>query len=403
MPSQTFPVPSKRPAASAKDGWTWLAAAGYVAAVAPGCVAVLPFGQRVIRRLTKTFRAMLEQNGYGECAFPVLQPASLWEASGRGARFAGGLFETEGGNARFVVNPTQEEVVLAVTRQAHVRPGAPLRLFQVSDRARNETRPAHGLVRGRTFLLADCYAVAADDADAAEEAARLRGALDSFLRGTGLVPRWARVSPTRGGVRTDSLWVPTVTPQCVVHACGSCAASFRDAAPLAACAACGGMLTEVAAAEVADVVCNDTAIAAAMGEPLAGRSRHLTVAGLGLSRLLQLLAERYHDERGLCWPHRLAPYDLHIVAAPNRAAEAEKLEAHVTRAGGDVFVTVAERLPRGLIDAELIGVPIQAVLGARTAPGTVETRFRGTDERHQDTTQTLIRRWQDRLAKEQQT
>lgn len=401
MPHQAFPVPLKRPAAPATDGWTWLAAAGYVAAVAPGCIALLPFGQRVISRLAETFRVTLGKLGYGECVFPVLQPASLWEASGRGARFAGGLFTTEGGNARFVVNPTLEEVVLATTRQAHPRAGTPLRLFQISDRARNETRPAHGLVRGRTFLLADCYAVAANEADARQEAERLRGGLTQFLQWTGLPARWASVSPSRAGIRTDSLWLPTTTPQCAVQVCGGCSASFRHAEPTERCPACSSALAEMPAAEVADVVCDDTAIAAAMGERLAGRARHLTVAGCGLSRLLQLLAERYHDDRGLYWPHRLAPYDVHIVAAPDRAAEAALLESHIVRAGGDALLTVADRLPRGLVDAELIGVPIQAVLGAHTAPGTVETRFRGTDERHEDSSETLIRRWQDRLAKEQ--
>ncbi len=109
--------------------------------------------------------------------------------------------------------------------------------------------------------------------------------------------------------------------------------------------------------------------------------------GIGVTRLLAVLAERNHDPAGLAWPEAIAPFDVHIVAAgkgPAAAALAEDLAAQLEAAGRDVLYDDRASISPGVkfADAELIGVPWIVVAGRDAPSGRVELRDRrgGTRE-----------------------
>ncbi|HWD07015.1 MAG TPA: proline--tRNA ligase [Amycolatopsis sp.] len=109
--------------------------------------------------------------------------------------------------------------------------------------------------------------------------------------------------------------------------------------------------------------------------------------GVGVSRLVAVLAEQNHDESGLVWPREVSPYDVHLVAArkdDDIVAGAEKLAADLDAAGLDVLFDDRKASPGvKFADAELVGVPTILVVGRGLANGLVEVKDRRTGEREE--------------------
>jgi prolyl-tRNA synthetase len=112
--------------------------------------------------------------------------------------------------------------------------------------------------------------------------------------------------------------------------------------------------------------------------------------GIGVSRVVAAVAEEYHDEHGLAWPAALAPYAVHLIAVPGRGdqataviAEADRVYADLRAQGIDVLYDDRDVSPGvKFADADLVGVPLQLVVGAKgVARGVVERKMRATGER----------------------
>jgi prolyl-tRNA synthetase len=109
--------------------------------------------------------------------------------------------------------------------------------------------------------------------------------------------------------------------------------------------------------------------------------------GMGVSRLLSVLAEVHHDEAGLCWPAEVAPYQVHLLAlgadrSPEVAEVAERLYGRLAEAGVDVLFDDREVSPGvKFADADLLGIPTRLVIGAKgLARGVLEWRSRASGE-----------------------
>ena len=112
--------------------------------------------------------------------------------------------------------------------------------------------------------------------------------------------------------------------------------------------------------------------------------------GIGVSRVVAAVVEEHHDEHGLAWPAALAPYDVHLVVVPGRGeqaagviAEAERVYEELTDRGVDVLYDDRDVSPGvKFADADLVGVPVQLVVGAKgVAKGVVERKDRATGTR----------------------
>jgi prolyl-tRNA synthetase len=105
--------------------------------------------------------------------------------------------------------------------------------------------------------------------------------------------------------------------------------------------------------------------------------------GIGISRIVAAVAEEHHDDQGLAWPVELAPYDVHLVALGDVAAAADTLYAELGAAGFAVLYDDRDARPGvKFADADLVGVPVQLVVGAKgLARGIVERKVRATGER----------------------
>ncbi len=112
--------------------------------------------------------------------------------------------------------------------------------------------------------------------------------------------------------------------------------------------------------------------------------------GIGVSRVLAAVAEEYHDENGLAWPAALAPYDLHLIVVPGRGdgaaaviAEAERIYDELRARRIEVLFDDRDVSPGvKFADADLLGMPVQLVVGAKgVGRGVVERKVRATGER----------------------
>jgi len=133
--------------------------AGMIKKLGAGIYTYMPMGLRVIRKVEAIVREEMNRAGAVEITMPVVQPAELWQESGRFDKMGPELLRIQDRHERdYIVQPTSEEVVTDIARQ-EIRSykQLPLNLYQIQTKFRDERRPRFGLMRGREFIMKDAY------------------------------------------------------------------------------------------------------------------------------------------------------------------------------------------------------------------------------------------------------
>jgi len=133
--------------------------AGLVRNVASGLYTWLPTGLKVLKKVENVVREEMERAGAIETLMPMVQPADLWEESGRWEDYGPELLRLSDRHDRpFVLGPTHEEVITKlVSNEISSYKQLPLNVFQIQTKFRDEIRPRFGVMRGREFLMKDAY------------------------------------------------------------------------------------------------------------------------------------------------------------------------------------------------------------------------------------------------------
>ena len=142
--------------------------AGLIKKLGAGIYSYMPMGLRVIRKVEAIVREEMNRAGAIEMSMPVIQPAELWQETGRFEKMGPELLRIKDRHDRdFVVQPTSEEVVTDVMRQdIKSYKQLPKNLYQIQTKFRDERRPRFGLMRGREFTMKDAYSFDRDAAAA---------------------------------------------------------------------------------------------------------------------------------------------------------------------------------------------------------------------------------------------
>ena len=133
--------------------------AGMVRKLAGGIYTYMPMGLRVIRKVERIVREEMDRAGAIELLMPVIQPAELWQESGRWEKYGPELMRIKDRHQRdFIVQPTSEEVITDIARQ-EIRSyrQMPRNLYHIQTKFRDERRPRFGVMRGREFTMKDAY------------------------------------------------------------------------------------------------------------------------------------------------------------------------------------------------------------------------------------------------------
>ena len=133
--------------------------AGMIRKVAGGMYTFLPLGWRVIRKIEQIIREEMDAAGGQEVCMPIMQPAELWEESGRWAAYGDEMMRIKDRHHRdFCLGPTHEEMITDLVRnEVRSYKQLPLLLYQIQDKFRDERRPRFGLMRSREFIMKDLY------------------------------------------------------------------------------------------------------------------------------------------------------------------------------------------------------------------------------------------------------
>lgn len=133
--------------------------AGMIRKLASGLYTWLPLGLRVLRKVEQVVREEMNQAGALEVLMPSVQPAELWQESGRWQEYGGELLRLKDRHQRdFCFGPTHEEVITDLVRnQISSYKQLPINLYQIQTKFRDETRPRFGVMRAREFLMKDAY------------------------------------------------------------------------------------------------------------------------------------------------------------------------------------------------------------------------------------------------------
>ena len=162
--------------------------AGMIRKLAAGLYSWLPLGLRVLRKVERIVREEMDRAGALEVLMPAVQPAELWQESGRWEQYGPELLRLKDRHQReFCFGPTHEEIITELARnELKSYKQLPVNFYQIQTKFRDEIRPRFGVMRAREFLMKDAYSFHADDASLSATYAAMHAAYSRIFTRCGL-------------------------------------------------------------------------------------------------------------------------------------------------------------------------------------------------------------------------
>src|SRR6202158_4853790 len=154
---------------------------GMIRRLAAGLYTWLPLGLRTLRKVERIVREEMNRAGALELCMPTVQPAELWQESGRWGKYGPELLRLKDRHDReFLYGPTHEEVITDIARrELRSYKQLPVNFYQIQFKFRDEIRPRFGVMRAREFLMKDAYSFHMDEASLAQG---YRAMFDAYTR-----------------------------------------------------------------------------------------------------------------------------------------------------------------------------------------------------------------------------
>lgn len=366
--------------------------AGYVNKLAAGVYSYLPLGKRVIDNISMIIREEMNSVGGQEIFLPALHPADNWKVTGRWESFDV-LFRIKDASERdLVLGPTHEEVLYPLMK-TYVKSykDLPMSVYQIQTKFRDELRSKSGLLRGREFLMKDLYSFHSDQSDLEEYYTRVVQAYKNIFSRVGVKAIYTDALGGTFAHRSHEFQVETVSGEDTVFYCSKCDRGWNkevvdeDKMEVEKCIVCSGSLKELKACEVGNIFKLtpkysedfDLSFVDEKGE------KKLVIAGcygLGVSRLMGVIAEVFNDENGLKWPESIAPYRYYLINLSSDKSRAEELYIKMQKKDCVLFDDRTESAGVKFKDADLIGIPYRIVISDKLSSDEVELHNRSTGE-----------------------
>ena len=184
--------------------------AGLIRRLASGLYTWLPIGLRVLHKVQTIIREEMNRAGALELSMPVVQPAELWEQSGRWDQFGPELLRlTDRHNRPFCLGPTHEEVITDIARaELKSYRQLPVNYYQIQTKFRDEIRPRFGVMRAREFTMKDAYSFHIDETSLEQGYLAMREAYTRIFERLSLDFRIVQADPGAiGGSRSEEFHV----------------------------------------------------------------------------------------------------------------------------------------------------------------------------------------------------
>jgi prolyl-tRNA synthetase len=357
-----------------------LVRAGYVRQLMAGVYTYLPLGMKVLHKISQIIRE--EMNGIGgqEVLMPLMHPASIWKQTGGWANIDV-LFKVKSRTKKdYALAQSHEEVVTPLAKEfVHSYRNLPLAIYHIQWKFRDELRSKSGILRGREFLMKDLYSWHINQEDFDEYYQKAKKAYLKIFDRLGLT---AKVTEASGGSFSQKISyefeVLTEAGEANILYCSECdwcvntddIDKYKEGQK---CPNCDKEELKTAkAAEVGNVFDLGQKYTRAFGfttENEKGEKVYPIMGcyGIGISRTMGVLVEKFHDERGIVWPKEVAPFDAHLVSLGKDIKKAQEIYDELINAGIEVLwddrdVSAGEKFG----DADLMGMPVRLVVSDKT-------------------------------------
>lgn len=370
-----------------------LTRAGFVEKLMAGAYTYLPLGLRVLENISEIVRQEMDAIGGQELLMPMLHPKNNWVQTG-GWDSIDVLFKVKSRTDReYALGQSEEEIVTPlVMSRVNTYRDLPQHVYQIGWKFRDELRSKSGVMRGREFLMKDMYSFHEDQADFDRFYAIAKQA---YLRVYNRLGLDARVTEASGGSFTEKIsyefMVLTDAGEDDIHYCDTCDycvnAEIATIDGEATCPKCGqGSLRTARASEVGNVF--DLGQKYGRDFDLGFIDREgkkqfpiMGCYGVGITRLMGVIVEKFHDDKGIIWPEAIAPARIHLANIGNDSDVAEKAASiyAALRQRGIRVLWDDREVSAGIKfkDADLIGLPWRVVISSRTLKdGNVELKAR---------------------------
>ncbi|MBP9827002.1 prolyl-tRNA synthetase [Candidatus Saccharibacteria bacterium] len=364
-----------------------LTQAGFIRQEIAGVYNFLPLGLRVLNKIEAIVRAEMDTIG-SELLMPTLTSQERWRDTGR-LESVDVLFEARGANApsrerndaTYIVNPTHEDVITPIMKDFIASyKDLPQAAYQIQTKFRNEPRAKSGLLRGREFRMKDLYSFHRDEVDLKRFYEAIKPVYSRVYERLGLGDDTFICVASGGDFTTDyshefQVVLPAGEDTIYLDRDKKIAYNKEVATPEDAkkLGVDFEALEEVRASEAGNIFPLGTKYSKALGFEYTDEQNErypvwMGSYGIGTSRLMGIIAEKYADEKGLIWPEAIAPFRYYLIALGSEQAQEAARKLYAQLGADAVLYDDRTDVSAGakFADAELIGCPIRLVLSDKT-------------------------------------
>ena len=362
--------------------------AGMIRKVASGIYTWLPMGLKVLRKIENIVREEMDASGAQEVFMPMVQPRELWEETKRWDKMGPELLRIKDRHDRdFCLGPTHEEVITDVIRSTvKSYKELPLNIYQIQTKFRDEVRPRYGIMRGREFLMKDSYSFNMDEESLQETYLTMRDTYKKVLERMDLEYKISAAdSGAIGGDSSEEFHIladngeDTIAISDTSEFAINTELLLKDGEDIKSLEGKPspdgkGTIQIKKGIEVGHIFKLGEIYADAMKANVLnneGKASTLFMGcyGIGVSRLVAAAIEQNNDEKGIIWPHSIAPYDINIIAIgydKNKeiASASNQLYLQLKEMGYEVLLDDRkDGYGTKIKDSELIGIPLNIIIG----------------------------------------
>lgn len=359
---------------------TLLQKGGFVDQVMSGVYTILPIGLRVLTKIETIVREEMNPLG-SELLMPALSPRALWETTKRTEIDV--LLEARGANdasrkrndATYILGSTHEEIVTPLAQKFKSSyKDFPFAVYQIQTKFRNEARAKSGLMRGREFRMKDLYSFHTDEDSLLKYYEGVKKAYTTIFNRLG-IGEDTKITLASGGDFTtgfshefqticdageDTICIDTETG--IVY--------NKEVAPE------GKTYEKHAACEVGNIFPLNTKFSKAFNYTYTdehGKQQivYMGSYGIGTTRLMGVIVEKLHDEKGIIWPKSIAPFTVYLAGLntddPVIVQKADAIYGALEQAGIETLYDDRNVAPGAKFsDADLLGIPYRIVVSKKT-------------------------------------
>lgn len=360
-----------------------LTRAGFIHKELAGVYAYLPLGLRVLENIKKIIREEMNAVGGQEVMMTTLQPKDIWEKTGRwDDAKVDNWFKTKliNGTELGVGLTHEEPIVDAVSNYVNSYKDLPFSVYQIQNKFRNELRAKSGLLRGREFVMKDMYTLSCNQEQHEQEYEKI---VESYFKvydrlGIGdityrtyadggiFTPRFSDEFQTLSEVGEDTIYVNEAKRIAINGEI------FTDE-NLEKLGLNKDDFIQKKGVEVGNTFHLESKYTDALDlyytdENGTKQSIIMGCYGIGVSRLMGVIAEIFADDKGLVWPENIAPFKVYLVRIGGESAVncAEELYNDLTAKGIEVLYDDRDIQPgQKFADSELMGIPYRVTISDR--------------------------------------